>query len=145
MHKVPQRLLVVVGPSGSGVLTLSTLIEKNLASHDGFANVHVSSVQLNIAEIVSDSRELADHQIIEKIKESCDTVFATQPCLLTPSVIIVSLTTSAECYIDQADLLTLLVFSAQRCSVNIAVDIGAVVCVIAPKALLRESMTSPEW
>lgn len=145
-HKIPQRLLIVVGPSGSGVLTVGTLIGKNLAAHDGFGNVHISSVQLNIAEIVSDSKESTDHQLIEKIRERCDDLFASSPPRLSaPSVIIVSLTTSAECYIDQADLSNLLVLSAQKCSATIAVDIGAVVSVVAPNALLQESLTSLDW
>ena len=63
----------------------------------------------------------------------------------TSHLAVVTLTTAAQVLLNQAELLNVVLEGSKKSSPHMYVSIGAVVAVIAPKALLAESVTCTDW
>jgi hypothetical protein len=141
-----RKLLIVTGPSGSGVRAVGGLVKKQLSAHEDTQRYHVDSAEINLPGIFSSfaaDRVTAD-LVLKAVVEMARNAL-TQPRGKgdTSSVTIVLVTIAPECHIKQGDLIKLLTSVAETCSPGMRVSLAAVVAVVAPKALIRETATSP--
>jgi hypothetical protein len=142
-----RKLLIVTGPSGSGVHAVGGLVKKQLSAHVDMQRYHVDSAEINLPEITSSCAAYGvTSDLVPKAVEEMARDALTQPRGngYTSSVTIVLVTIAPECHIKQGDLIKLLTSVAETCSPGVRVSLAAVVAVVAPKTLIRETATSPD-
>jgi hypothetical protein len=143
LNATPSRkLLIVTGPSGSGVRTVGGLVKKQLSAHVDMQRCHVDSAEVCIPEI---SSTCAADLVLKAVEDMArDTLIQPRRNGYNTAVTIVVVTIAPECHIDQGNLIKLLTSIAQTCSPGVRVSLAAVVAVVAPRALLRETAASPD-
>jgi hypothetical protein len=152
---IERKLLIITGHSGSGVHALSVLIRERLRTHQDMTNSLLDYVEINFLDtmIVDDKDEnITDIRILDNLEALVMSAFSSAVQLhnkcdknSTSHVTVVTLTTAAQVLLNQAELLNIVLEVSKKNSPHMYVSIGAVVAVIAPKALLTESVTSTDW
>jgi hypothetical protein len=143
-----RKLLIVTGPSGSGVRAIGGLIKKQLSVHADMQRHHIDSAEINLPEISSScaANGMTADLMLKAVQDKARDVL-TQPRgndNYTSSVAVVVLTIAPQCHIDQGDLIKLLYRVAQTCSRGVLVSLAAVVAVVAPRALISVTTTSTD-
>ena len=150
-----RKLLIITGHSGSGVHALSVLIREQLRTHQDMTNSLLDYIEINILDtmVVGDKDEnITDVRILDNLEALVMTAFSSAVKMhnkcdksSTSHVTVVTLTTAAQVLLNQAELLNIVLECSKKHSPHMYVSIGAVVAVIAPKALLTESVTCTDW
>jgi hypothetical protein len=150
-----RKLLIITGHSGSGVHALSVLIREQLRTHQDMANSLLDYVEINFLDTMAvDNKDqsMTDVRILDNLEALVVTAFSSAVKLhnkcdqsSTSHVTVVTLTTAAQVLLNQAELLDIVLECSKKNSPHLYVSIGAVVAVIAPKALLADSVTCTDW
>jgi hypothetical protein len=147
-----QKLLVVVGHPGSGVVAVGGQFKKRLLAQEALSDCSVGSVILdmtsvkgegtsdflvNVTKMVTDV--MADQHLVKgNIGSSSNS--SSNASSETSSVLNVLLITTIDYHMGQADLLNLLTSCAQKTNPSLIVSIGAVVAVVAARSSAESVM-----
>lgn len=142
-----RKLLIVTGPSGSGVRAVGGLIMGQLSAHADMQKHCIDCAEINLPEISSScavDRMTACVLLRALEDKACEALTQPRGTGDTSSVTIVVVTIAPEFHIAQSDLIKLISRVAQTCSPDMHVSIAAVVAVVAPKALMSDTTTNPD-
>jgi 23S rRNA U2552 (ribose-2'-O)-methylase RlmE/FtsJ len=152
---IQRKLLIITGHSGSGVHALSVLIREQLKTHQDMTNSLLDYVEINLLDTMAvggKDENITDIRILDDLEALVMSDFSSAVKMhtkcdknSTSHVTVVTLTTAAQVLLNQAELLNIVLEGSKKNSPHTYVSIGAVVAVIAPKALLTESVTSTDW
>lgn len=152
---IERKLLIITGHSGSGVHALSVLIREQLRTHQDMAKSLLDYVEINLLDTfaVGDKDEIiTDVRILDSLEALVMSAFSSAVELhnkcdknSTSHVTVVTFITAAQVLLNQAELLNIVLECSKKNSPHMYVSIGAVVAVIALKALLTESVTCTDW
>lgn len=152
------KLLVVAGHPGSGVVAFSDLIEKKLIRNEALSKCTILSVKIDLSTVNIDlnkKEEEAEEAKGEEeanlrsinISRAIEKAFSSSITLTSPDkpinhtmVTVITVVTTADCHISQAVLLNLFIkySKAKSTHLNSRVNIAAVLAVVSPKALFHE-------
>ena len=148
---IERKLLIITGHSGSGVHALSVLIREQLRTHQDMAKSLLDYVEINLLDTfaVGDKDEIiTDVRILDSLEALVMSAFSSAVELhnkcdknSTSHVTVVTFITAAQVLLNQAELLNIVLECSKKNSPHMYVSIGAVVAVIALKALLTKSVT----
>ena len=144
--EVMRRLVVVVGCAGCGVQAVGGLIKKRLTSHEGLNRCTVGSVEINLTDIELQGKDSGEGFLLalDALTVAAFKAGSTDHPVDKSSVIIVVVTTTAQSFIPQSDLLKYIETVAFReCAVSVSVS--AVVAVVTPKGMLCDAITGSSW
>lgn len=142
-----RKLLIVTGPSGSGVRAVGGLIKGQLTAHADMQKHHIDCAAINLPDIFSSCADdtMTACVLLRTLEDkACEALTQPRGNGFTSSVTIVVVTIAPEFHIAQSDLIKLISSVAQTCSPGVHVSIAAVVAVVAPKSLMSDTTTSPD-
>ena len=152
---IGRKLLIITGSSGSGVHAVSALLGEQLRTHQEMENRLVDSVEINILDAMvmnDDYGIITNVEFLNNIEALIMLALSSTLKLQNKSginpishVTIITLTTAAQILLNQSEILNIILECTRKNSPHTHVSIGAIIAVIAPKALLEESATHTDW
>ena len=123
--------------------------------HPDMSNQLIDYVEINFLDaMVTKEKDqiITDAGILNSFENTVTSAFSS-PSILQNNcgknprghTTIVTFTTAAQVLLNQPELLNVILECSRRNSPHMNISIGAVVAVIAPKALLTESPTHTDW
>ena len=149
--EIVRKLLIIVGPLGTGVRTIGGLITKRLSAHEMMSHHTLGCIEINLADILPEtSLHGSDYNSgflkgFENLTTTAIAPLNENSRFSSSSIIVVILTTVAECCIPQADLLKLLTANIIRNSQGISVSLVGTVAIVSAKSILCDAIGSAEW
>ena len=152
---IDRKLLIITGPSGCGLHSVSVQIKEQLRVHQEMSNQLIDFVEINFLDAMVMNEEdqiITDAGILSRFESTVTSAFSSpsilqKNCGKNPSahVTVVTFTTAAQVLFNQSELLNVILERSRKISPHMNVSIGAVVAVIAPKVLLNDSATHTDW